>query len=381
MAEFQESSEGTTQGPVQDTNSISNQDAFIYEPVNNLQLPPDLDIFNEDLDPQFLSNIKQVESALNKIVPTYDNNVNSPYPGAAGPTYNPFNSSAGNAKPNDSFKSQISSSIDDVISGGDARISNPIYSNRKATSFDRYSHHPKFNDLGFFPYADNETYYNENSTRSDDFARMSSQYGKLFTPGFISGYRSIGDLFDEDRDYITGADILTAQEFEDATMIGNSTREGSFHFWNNLALQSAYTMGIISNIAVEDALLAVASRGRSLIDGGGLKLLPKFKSLGKSIMDMSMVGRTAKATRNLFKNLNNADRAKGFYNSVKTGGNFIADLLTPNTARAFRSFNTTKNSVGMVSDMAKISKTFGGFYKDARALNYAVSESKMEGGS
>ena len=113
-------------------------------------------------------------------MPPYDNNVNSPYPGAAGPTYNPFNSSAGNANPNNSFKSQISSSIDDVISGGDKRITNPIYSNRKATSFDRYSHHPKFNDLGFFPYADNETYYNENSTRSDDFARMSSQYGKLF---------------------------------------------------------------------------------------------------------------------------------------------------------------------------------------------------------
>ncbi len=380
MAEFQESGEGTTQGPIQDTNSISNQDAFIYEPVNNLQLPPDLDIFNEDLDPQFLSNIKQVESALNRIVPPYDNNVNSPYPGAAGPTYNPFNSSAGNANPNNSFKSQISSSIDDVISGGDARITNPIYSNRKATSFDRYSHHPKFNDLGFFPYADNETYYNENSTRSDDFARMSSQYGKLFTPGFISGYRSIGDLFDEDRDYITGADILTAQEFEDATMIGNSTREGSFHFWNNLALQSAYTMGIITNIAVEDAAMAVATRGRSLIGPKGVKLLPKLKNLGRSIMDMSMIGRTAKATRNMLKNLNNADRAKGFYQTVKTGGNFVADLLTPNTARAFRSFNTTKNSAGMVSDMAKISKTFGGFYKDARALNYAVSESKMEGG-
>jgi hypothetical protein len=48
------------------------------------------------------------------------------------------------------------------------------------------------------PYADNEATYNANSSWWDDASRMVGQFGNLAGTGFLSAYRSIGDLFDDD---------------------------------------------------------------------------------------------------------------------------------------------------------------------------------------
>ena len=68
----------------------------------------------------------------------------------------------------------------------------------KATNYDRYDapgFEQLFNDIGFHPYVDNESYYNANSTWWDENARMRSQWGKIFSTGFMSTYRAIGDAF------------------------------------------------------------------------------------------------------------------------------------------------------------------------------------------
>jgi len=48
--------------------------------------------------------------------------------------------------------------------------------------------------------------------------------------------------------------------------------------------------------------------------------------------------------------------------------------------KAIRSFKTTENGLGAATNLAKLSRTGGGFYRDMRALNFTLGESKLEGG-
>ena len=84
----------------------------------------------------------------------------------------------------------------------------------KSSNFDRYYNHPKFQELGFHPYADNESYYNANSTWWDENARMRSQWTKIFTTGFMSTYDAIGDWIRGDG-YLS-PDTDGSEVFEDA---------------------------------------------------------------------------------------------------------------------------------------------------------------------
>ena len=125
----------------------------------------------------------------------------------------------------------------------------PQYASAKQTQFLRYYNHPKFNKLGFSPYANNEEYYNANSTMWDDLSRMGGQFTSLVGSAFKSAYRSYGDLFDSDS-YFTGPDTTTAEEFEEAMMIGSSSRGGVFGFTNNLLLNSAYTSIVVCSPSI-----------------------------------------------------------------------------------------------------------------------------------
>ena len=97
--------------------------------------------------------------------------------------------------------------------------------------------------------TNNELAYNEQSTWWDENARMRTQYGKVFRTGFMSTYKSIGDMIT--GDYMK-PDLESAEQFADAMRIGNSTQESGGKFWNNLMLNSGYTVGIMSNIALEE---------------------------------------------------------------------------------------------------------------------------------
>ena len=110
----------------------------------------------------------------------------------------------------------------------------PLRFNMKASNYDRYNapgFKKLFNDIGFHPYVDNETIYNANSTWWDENARMRSQWGRIFSTGFMSTYHAIGDLFSGEY---TTSDRDGAEVFEDAMRIGMSSKEGTGAFFNNL---------------------------------------------------------------------------------------------------------------------------------------------------
>jgi hypothetical protein len=290
-------------------------------------------------------------------------------------------STAPRLKPTDADinKEVFGSVISDVISREGNNMPNeiqPVRFSVKGSNFDRYYNHPKFKDIGFHPYANNELSYNEQSTWWDENARMRTQFSKVFRTGFMSTYNAIGDF--ASGDYMR-PDIESAEAFADAMRIGNSTQEGTGAFFNNLMLNSGYTVGIMSNIAVEELALA----GLELATFGGATPLVASRTAynsirgAKAIDKMFDVGAYADKSRSLLSSMKNVDWAKDFWGK---GGRFLGNALTPSTYKAIKSINTVQNSAAGLSNMAKVAKTFGGFYRDVRAVNLAMAESKLEGG-
>jgi hypothetical protein len=258
-------------------------------------------------------------------------------------------------------------------------VAAPAFAGMVQSNFMRYYEHPEFQKLGWKPYADNEAYYNANSTIYDDMSRMWGQFGSLAGTGFMGGYRSIGSMFTGES---MTTDLKSATEFEDAMAVGNSSREGALAWTNNLLLNSAYTVGIIGSIAAEELALAALEVATF---GGATPLVAartaaNMGRLARSVGQATTVGRLYSAGRGMMTALKGVDAAKDFWSIARTGGKMTAGLFAPETVAAVKRLKTTEVVAQNLTNMAKASEYAGAFYRDARALNLALSESKLEGG-
>ena len=258
-------------------------------------------------------------------------------------------------------------------------VASPVFSSMVQTNFQRYYEHPKFQELGWKPYADNEAYYNANSTIYDDMSRMWGQFGSLVGTGFMSGYRAIGDAVTGGSNVV---DLKSANEFEDAMAIGNSSRGGGMAWTNNLLLNSGYTFGIISSIALEEVALAALEVGTF---GGATPLVAgrtalNAARLAENLGRATTVGRMYSSGRTMMNTLKGIDTAKDFWAASKLGGKAVAGIFAPETIAAVNRLHTTEVVAQNLNNMAKASEYAGAFYRDVRALNLALSESKLEAG-
>jgi hypothetical protein len=255
----------------------------------------------------------------------------------------------------------------------------PIFSSMVQTNFKRYYEHPEFQNLGWKPYADNEAYYNANSTIYDDFSRMWGQFGSLVGTGFVSGYRSIGAMVGGGS---MVADLKSADEFESAMAIGNSSRGGALGFTNNLLLNSAYTVGVVSSIALEELAMA----GLEVATFGGASPLIAGRTalnaarIAENIGKATTVGRLYSSGRTMMNTLKGIDTAKDFWAASRAGLKGVGGIFAPETVAAINRLHTTEVLAQNLNNMAKASEYAGSFYRDLRGLNLALSESKLEGG-
>jgi hypothetical protein len=195
----------------------------------------------------------------------------------------------------------------------------------------------------------------------------------------MGGYRSIGSMFTGES---MTTDLKSATEFEDAMAIGNSSRGGALAWSNNLLLNSAYTVGIIGSIALEEVALAALEVGTF---GGATPLVAARTTanaarLTRAVGQATTVGRLYSAGRGMMTTLKNVDAAKDFWSIATTGGKMTAGLFAPETMAAIKRLKTTEVVAQNLTNMAKASEYAGSFYRDVRALNLALSESKLEGG-
>jgi len=267
-----------------------------------------------------------------------------------------------------------------------------------ATNVDRYRGYgaSTFNKLGFNPLEDNETYYNKNTNGLQEFRRMSGEFGGLFATGFMSNYNSIGRLF-SGEDYLTPA-TEDSDAYERAIKLGSSSKGGPLGFTNNLALNMAYTVGIATNIAAEEAAIWGLGILASPFTGGGSVAAAGVAQTAENVKIASQVNKLREGLTMAFRGqeigqmfkggvqmlgaLNKVDNAKDFYTGAKTAGKGLLNFVNPlrRTAEFAKGTYEGTQAYRNLNNAAKLSKGFGSFYRDMRDNWYAVSEAQLEGG-
>lgn len=240
--------------------------------------------------------------------------------------------------------------------------------------FERYYNHPKFKQLGFNPYLDNESIYNKASSFTDDFARAYGQWKTLTMNSFVNALPwSDGGMSDREG----------AREMERAMAIGTSTRGGTGGFVNNLFLNSGYTFGIMGEIMAEELLLA----GATLLTGGAASELAVARTaanaarLGKASLSIAEWSKRANKIISALDKMKDVGTARSVYNALVTGGvntgKYIAKTAAGETFDFLSNFNKLENLGGM----AKTATGFGAVYRDIRNVRLAYEESAIEAGS
>tara|TARA_R110002020_G_scaffold433834_3_gene643925 strand:- start:1449 stop:6482 length:5034 start_codon:yes stop_codon:yes gene_type:complete len=245
---------------------------------------------------------------------------------------------------------------------------------RHGENFNRYYTHPEFKNLGFLPYRDNETLYNENSTSYQDWQRGNDHFFNLVWSGIKSGFRSWGDMLSFDP---MTPDFATAEEQAEAMAVGYSSRGGVGAFANNLVLNSAHTIGVLAEMALEEGALM----GLTALTGGTAsgvtvptmfaRALNGFKTISKGLPTVNKFGKASKNLTKAMGDLNDVNKARQYW---KTIGNFLNPL-----ERTTDYIQGAKNSQNLL-EFTKNHSLFGSFYRDVREINFALAESKLEGG-
>ena len=253
----------------------------------------------------------------------------------------------------------------------------------KTTRLDRYLAYgdKTFNKVGFSPFANNEEAFNKSVSIWQDYKRMATVAPSLMSLGFKQSFGfGVFDWNTEDEN---------ARKYKELNDIGMSSRGGPGAFVNNLVLNGSYGIGVGYSILAEELLMMGAE---ALTFGGATPLvaartaqnLTKLGKLRAMFTTAANSGfksvQVANAGLDVFKSLKSADRAKDFYTSIKTFGKATGNFLNP-LARVTDEVIAGSNTVRNLSNMAKISKGFGAFYRDVRDVNIALGESKLEGSS
>lgn len=217
-----------------------------------------------------------------------------------------------------------------------------------------------FEKIGFIPGTNNETRYNDGTTTWDDTWRMLKNAVPLYWEGIKAPIMSYLDAGGGDF----GQDIRAAANYQKASSIGYSTKSGVMPFVANTAMSFAYTAGIMTEAALEAYALK--------------KISPQlFTQAGKLMQGVQEAPSFLKTTTDWLKDIKNVDAARSFYSqAVNKTVNFINPVN-----HTWKNFSSTilRNPENL-SNLARAQRTFGAFYLDARMLNAALSEGRLEGG-
>ena len=115
-------------------------------------------------DPAALLNVDRYQRDMFKYGPEVIGNVSSNDPGLLDIGYNPTKTQISDLGPIEQLKAAAIQP-----SGNDLVATSPDYGNIKNSNFDRFYASPNYNKLGFNVYANNESNYNANSSKYDDF--------------------------------------------------------------------------------------------------------------------------------------------------------------------------------------------------------------------
>lgn len=237
---------------------------------------------------------------------------------------------------------------------------------------ERYRIHPHYDDLGFNPFRDNETLYNEKSSTFDEIRRASGQWVTLAGLSLKDAF-GFGEITDQD----------VARKYQKATSLGQSSKGGFGGFMTNTFLSSGFTVGIMCELAIEEVAMALAEVGLGYLgvwSGGSTAGAMGALALRMGVRAekaMSTIAKVYKTSTSLLKTLDatkDINKARKFYQAASKVGNFLNPL--DNSVDFLRNYDKFKD----MNNLAKTAKGFGSFYSDIRNIRLAFGEGSMEGG-
>lgn len=230
----------------------------------------------------------------------------------------------------------------------------------------------KFEQVGFSPIRDNEALFNARTSTWDDFSRMMTHsFWPLFKKGFVAGPESLFNAMSGDF----GVDLEQARVYAEASAIGQSSKDGFGAFMSNTTMSFAYTAGIITEAIAEEvagALLAPVTGGASFFAATANNL----RKAGKIFSAADATYDGVRAINKTIKGLDDAAEARKFWRS--STGRFINPL--ENVTDAWGQIRKAEAAGDNITNLAKMYKTAGGFYRDIRNVNMALAEARLEGG-
>ena len=233
----------------------------------------------------------------------------------------------------------------------------------------------KFDQIGFSPLRDNESLFNEHTTWWDDHKRMmTNSFWPLFGRGFISGPKSLGKMLMGD---FTGTDIADAAAYKEAAAIGQSSKKGFGSFVNNGIMNFGYSVGIMSEAALEEvglALLTVGTEG-AFAPAFFARTAQNLKRFGSAITGLDFATDGLRAVNSSLDAASSLNGARNFWEKARTVGK-IPFSPVGSTVRAYEAAKGIDN----LTNLGLAYKTAGGFYRDVVRINMALSEARLEGG-
>jgi len=240
-----------------------------------------------------------------------------------------------------------------------------------------YSYGKTFNKYGFSPYADNEAIYNANSSWYENFERANIGLIKAAKPAYISMLP--WNAWDNNM-----SDVKGSMDQRENHMIYGDTRKGAMPFVNNLLVDFGMTVGIIGEIATEEAAIWVGSTllaPETLGASWAAAITATARNVGRAKKIFSAAEWTSKLTStakkfNSIAEINSLRKAYNF--AIKPIAKGVLNVITPQTlsfgADAYKNFKKGDKLYAL----ANISHGFGAFYRDSRAIAAGRAEAKME---
>jgi len=245
-----------------------------------------------------------------------------------------------------------------------------------------------FDKIGFHPFRDNEAVFNAGTTAWDDTKRMMTHaFVPLFTRGFVSGPKSFAKMLQGDF----SADTEDAEFYSNAAAIGQSTKGGLSGMLNNTAMSFGYTAGIITEAILEEAAAALitagtAGGGAPVLFGATANNLRKIPTLLRGIKAVDKGVDGMRAINTTLRGLDNVNNARKFWEATKvekalstSAGRFL-NPVEHLTQGFFKIAKNEDNFTGLARIYDASKTTVGSFYRQAKDINVALSEARLEGG-
>jgi len=228
-----------------------------------------------------------------------------------------------------------------------------------APDIDRYVSYGSetFGKLGYDPFRDNSTVYNDNTHWSADISRA---------------YKGMWDLAGVGRSDTFAGGVFSEKDHEKKFMktmnTYSSTRGGMAGFISNTQLSAGYTIGIIQAIAAEEALITLATWGLGTIPTAAVEGSVAVGRIARGIDLTFDAAKTAKGGINFMKNIQNSRLVKGF-------GQYGKHLNPLGESMQYL------RNIDKMKDLNQYARSFTGaasLARDARKVHLTMSESDLE---